>query len=41
MLAPLAALEVEPSKVTCSGNGPAALDELMTALGGVAGVGSG
>ena len=41
MLAPLAALEPEPSNVTCSGAGPAAVVELTTALGGVAGVGSG
>ena len=31
-------MEVEPSNVTCSGNGPAALVELMTAVGGLVSV---
>ena len=31
-------MELEPSNVTCSGNGPAALVELMTAVGGVVSV---
>ena len=41
MLVPLGVLKLEPSNVTSSGDGPAPLDKLMTALGGVAGVGSG